>query len=955
MDPTEDLSARVLLKHILSTETPRTPITRSACKTQSSSATRSSNRLSRKDAGAQTPQDILRRSLRHKIRESITRQSLPSTKRRTASVVLKKLPSSTSMLFDDGDTPRHILKNILLTEPVKSPVVHEKAASEESQPSSAASSITRKRPSSELSGLDLPDLTIGNIESTAKALSRKRPRRSLNVTAFEKRLKDGEDVEENEESIGDHSSLSLSSSTSLSLKTPFVDVRTEKKGLQRRVSNRRKISEEEFGAAVNKRQMEGVSSFVQLERGLSETALSEGFTLGQSKLGELDITADILHCDTALYARPDAMTSSFSFVATQDKPTVMASQLQRQMEQEEQMEAEQSKLGKEKSTYAFPTEEGAEPQNEKCFSQSEEDVDAAEFQKEKEKSTADGHLEDAAMSEEEECIAESQTSVSNDTAEPEEEENRVEGAADSHTEEDAATRSQSEEEEPATDSQTEEEGAGDSHTEEGQCGVDYQPEEDVTARSQSEEEDITPDSQTEEEEGGAGDSQIEKEVAGDLQCEEDVAARSHSEEEEDVAAGSQSEEEEDVAAESQSEEEEDVAAGSQSEEEEDVAAGSQTDEEEGAPDCQTEEEGAVELQSEEDVAARSHSEEEGDVAEYQSDQEDPAANSQSEEEGDLADSQPEDEHDEKPWEEDGEQASEQPEQDLEHISQRARRSEGRLIMPVKEPSEDLADATEAGWSDGKPKAHSSLEMESCESFGIPELAESSTKGPKDACYTEAEPDADKENSFNLLERTHDTEKSRHRSDHSPEEAAQQEEEWEDEEEDEEESDEISSKTPAFVRQKRNFFQPDPQASPSVFKNIQASSTGEAFSAPKPKQVRQRRKGPAKKEARLPKSYLMSVFKHFAKTNVSADVYPVLQDIMDKYFDRLAVDLETYAVHAKRKTIEVEDAELLLKRQGHVNDKVPVEVLIEKYLRMDQRKLLIPIATSGNVVIPKTRR
>ncbi|XP_035853677.1 probable serine/threonine-protein kinase kinX isoform X3 [Sander lucioperca] len=908
MDPTEDLSARVLLKHILSTETPRTPITRSACKTQSSSATRSSNRLSRKDAGAQTPQDILRRSLRHKIRESITRQSLPSTKRRTASVVLKKLPSSTSMLFDDGDTPRHILKNILLTEPVKSPVVHEKAASEESQPSSAASSITRKRPSSELSGLDLPDLTIGNIESTAKALSRKRPRRSLNVTAFEKRLKDGEDVEENEESIGDHSSLSLSSSTSLSLKTPFVDVRTEKKGLQRRVSNRRKISEEEFGAAVNKRQMEGVSSFVQLERGLSETALSEGFTLGQSKLGELDITADILHCDTALYARPDAMTSSFSFVATQDKPTVMASQLQRQMEQEEQMEAEQSKLGKEKSTYAFPTEEGAEPQNEKCFSQSEEDVDAAEFQKEKEKSTADGHLEDAAMSEEEECIAESQTSVSNDTAEPEEEENRVEGAADSHTEEDAATRSQSEEEEPATDSQTEEEGAGDSHTEEGQCGVDYQPEEDVTARSQSEEEDITPDSQTEEEEGGAGDSQIEKEVAGDLQCEEDVAARS------------------------------------------------QTDEEEGAPDCQTEEEGAVELQSEEDVAARSHSEEEGDVAEYQSDQEDPAANSQSEEEGDLADSQPEDEHDEKPWEEDGEQASEQPEQDLEHISQRARRSEGRLIMPVKEPSEDLADATEAGWSDGKPKAHSSLEMESCESFGIPELAESSTKGPKDACYTEAEPDADKENSFNLLERTHDTEKSRHRSDHSPEEAAQQEEEWEDEEEDEEESDEISSKTPAFVRQKRNFFQPDPQASPSVFKNIQASSsTGEAFSAPKPKQVRQRRKGPAKKEARLPKSYLMSVFKHFAKTNVSADVYPVLQDIMDKYFDRLAVDLETYAVHAKRKTIEVEDAELLLKRQGHVNDKVPVEVLIEKYLRMDQRKLLIPIATSGNVVIPKTRR
>lgn len=44
----------------------------------------------------------------------------------------------------------------------------------------------------ELSGLDLPDITIGNAASTAKGLARKRPRRSLNVTAFEKRLKDGD-------------------------------------------------------------------------------------------------------------------------------------------------------------------------------------------------------------------------------------------------------------------------------------------------------------------------------------------------------------------------------------------------------------------------------------------------------------------------------------------------------------------------------------------------------------------------------------------------------------------------------------------------------------------------------------------------------------------------------------------------------------------------------------------
>ncbi|XP_044035223.1 uncharacterized protein cenpt [Siniperca chuatsi] len=874
MDPTEDLSARVLLKHILSTETPRTPITRSASNAPSISGTRRSSRLSKKDAGPQTPQDILRRSLKHKVHESITRKSLPTIKR-TASVVLRKIntPATGSVLFDDGDTPRHILMNILRTEPVRSPVVHEKVAPEEPQLSSDNSSITSKCPSIELSGLDLPDITIGNAASTAKGLSRKRPRRSLNVTAFEKRLKDGDDVEEGNESKGDLSSLSLSSSTSLSLKTPFVDVRTEKKGLQRRVSNRRKITEEEFGAAVNKRQMGGVSSFVLAERGLSETAYSEGFTLGLSKLSEPDITTDVVHCNTALYAQPDAM-SNFSIVATQDKPTVMASQLQRQMRELEQMEAEQSKLGKEKSVYVFPTEEGAvaESQNE-GFSQSEEDVDAAESQTADGKSTADGKPEDAAAmskSEEEECISESQTNVRDDTAESEEDENRVgaqleeEGAADCQTEEDAATRSQSEEEEVAADSQTEEEGPADSQTEGGggeEGGVDSQPEKDVAARSQSEEEEVAPDSQTEEEEEGAVDSQTEGEDAAD----------------------------------------------------------SQSEEEEG-------------------------------VAEYQSDQEDPAANSQSEEDGGLADSQPENEYDGEPEEEDDEQESEQ----LEHISRRTHRSEGGLIVPV----------TDTGRSDGKSKAHSavdlhsSLEMGSHESgpphIGIPDLAESPTRGQTDVSCTEA--DADKENSLHHLEVTHDIEVGEHLSDDLPEAAAaqdpaEQEEEWEESED----SEEVPSKTPAFVREKRKIFHTDPLASPSVLKNTQASTTREGLPAPKPKQVRKRRTGPAKKEGGLPKSYLMAVFKHFAKTKVSADVYPVLKETMDKFFERLAEDLETYAVHAKRKTIEVEDAELLLKRQGYVNDKVPVEVLIEKYLRMDQRKLLIPIATSGNVVIPKKRR
>ncbi|XP_034426142.1 centromere protein T [Hippoglossus hippoglossus] len=900
MDLTEDLSARVLLKNILSTETPRTPITRSASKELSPSRTRSSSRLSRRDAGAHTPQDILRRSLKHKMRESITRKSLPTTTRRTASAGPRKMqtPAPTSMLFDEGDTPRHMLRNILLTEPVRSPVVHEKAASEEPQLPSADSSISSKRPSIELSGLDLPDLTFGNAASIAKGLSRKRPHRSLNVTAFEKRLKGASDVgEESDVSISDHSSLSLTSSTSLGLKTPFVDMRTERRGLQRRVANRRKITEEEFGAGVNKWHMGDDHDQPQ---DLNMTTYSEGFHLGLSVLSEPDISTDIVNCNTALYTEPNSMMSSSSI--GQDKGE------SRDME---------------------PTEGGvaAEPQSEECVSedQSEKVVDTAE--EVEMKSTSESQ-----HSEEEENRVEAQT--------------EEEGATDSQTEGNAASRSHSEEEEVAPDSQTEGE----------EDVVDSQPEEDVAARSEEEEEEVAPDSQTEE----------EKDVV-DSQPEEDVAARSE-EEEEEVAPDSQTEEEKDVV-DSQPEEdvaarseEEEVAPDSQTEEEEDVvdsqpeedvAARSESEEEEVAPESQTEEEeGAVDSPSEEDVEAGSQSEAAADEEEYQSDQEDPAANSQSEEDKSVVEDEQEEEEEE---EEEGEQASEL----LEHISRRVQRSQGGLIMPVAGAGGDLPDATEEGWSEGK--AHAAIEpSESSHPHSeMPDVGESSTRGQNDDSESETESDAGKENPPLPLELTNDIVDGDHLSDAASEEEAaamdpaEPEEEWEDE--DGEENEDFRCETPAFVKEKRNFFHLDPQASPSVLKNIQTSSTSgtsEALPAAKPKQVQRRKRAPAKKNTTLPKSYLMNAFRHFAKAKVSADVYPVLDEVMDKFFERLADDLETYAGHAKRKTIEVEDVVLLLKRQGHVNDKVPVEVLIEKYLRMEQRKLLIPIATSGNVVIPK---
>lgn len=81
------------------------------------------------------------------------------------------------------------------------------------------------------------------------------------------------------------------------------------------------------------------------------------------------------------------------------------------------------------------------------------------------------------------------------------------------------------------------------------------------------------------------------------------------------------------------------------------------------------------------------------------------------------------------------------------------------------------------WSDGKSKAHSAVDVHSSLEMGthesgphhteIPDVAESSSQGQLDASRSEAEQDADKENSLRLSE------------EEAAPDSAEQEEEWED--------------------------------------------------------------------------------------------------------------------------------------------------------------------------------
>lgn len=361
----------------------------------------------------------------------------------------------------------------------------------------------------------------------------------------------------------------------------------------------------------------GMSSFGPVEQGLGESTHSEGFTLGLSKLSEPDITADIVNCNTALYAQADAMTSNFSIIATQDKPTVVASQLQkdmREMEPEEQMEVEQSKLETDQLC-VFPTED--------------------ESEKKEARRTVYSKPEDVlAKSDGDEDVVQSRTGVSEDAAQFEDVEERAEVALNSELEQGVEAGSQAEEEAEA-DSKTEEE------------------------EEEEDEEDVV-DSNTD---GGTADSQIEKgDDAGSQSEDENVAEDQTEEEEEDKRGVEESQ--------TGSQSEEGAEASTQSEEE-DVVLDSQTekDEEDGGTEYHTDE--VVAALPEEDVSG-------------QSERNDHVTKSENENDFEIFSSENE------------EEASAQLKHDSEHISRRAYRSEGGLIVPVTEAAEDFPNATFAG-------------------------------------------------------------------------------------------------------------------------------------------------------------------------------------------------------------------------------------------------------------------
>nr|XP_008115875.1 PREDICTED: centromere protein T [Anolis carolinensis] len=102
---------------------------------------------------------------------------------------------------------------------------------------------------------------------------------------------------------------------------------------------------------------------------------------------------------------------------------------------------------------------------------------------------------------------------------------------------------------------------------------------------------------------------------------------------------------------------------------------------------------------------------------------------------------------------------------------------------------------------------------------------------------------------------------------------------------------------------------------------------------------------------LPSSLIKNLFSHYAQVPVSKDAFKVVERSVSVYFKHLSNDLKAFANHAGRKTAEPADMELLMRRQGLITEKTPLNVLIEQHMPLEYRELLLPIATSGNKVVP----
>ncbi|XP_062869089.1 uncharacterized protein cenpt isoform X2 [Trichomycterus rosablanca] len=931
MDSVEDdVSARVLLKNVLHAETQRSPVTSSVSQDQPISRPRRSSRI-RKTPGLESPQLNLRHKLKQKLHESATQSPLPSKRARLKGKAVKTPAVTASLLYDEDMTPRGLLKNIIQTETEASLLLSGQPGLLENNQEDVEAS-TSNRLSEGGSGLELPDLVTEPLSHIIRGMSRRRPPPIFNVSAFERKLDSqsdegedntSEDVNRENTYMAKEHDLSDGSKSvlSLTLKTPFVSICSERAGLQRKAARRKQPSVDAFDEAVQNHLERHGNQILQDGKSLGDSEWHK-FTLGLSNISVPELTTDIVMSNTELYAHPPGSVSELkedmsriAMMGAHENDRVYDVERKRDSKivGDKYHDEQNVSLGNISKTQPEPSHQQEDP---KPAFESDEEIERIPSSQE-EGSLSPEEIPLAPTQPMINCVPQRLEKEAQKSVLQEPEIDGMESREDeSHPEEELVSQISRRVTRRAYNSE------GEANmlrlTARGRAtkslGERLDPVENEITREEPDMEDLEL----------KGDVSPPKEYTSSRRISRRACSEGGTRKLEVIAKGRGTKSLGTVLHLTEKEI-------SSDQEETEYKEGESVPNEE------------LSSQISRRISQRSYNSDAGEKRRRGTNSLGAELDSTEKEisRAGLEMEEPEFREDESLANQD---LTSQPSR---QITRRAYNSEGRAVKPGVihlrgtkslgaglDPTEkDLqsyaggSDAEECATLDEEPHLSPAL-------LSTFNSIKSCSPGSHQSSLASVENYDINDDAIATPVHLNPT-----MSPQCPEA----------EDEEGEFSDELNMKTPAFIRQRKQVATPGALATPTVLKDL---NTGHV-----PQVVRPRRKQKLQSVSDnvLPKSYIMNVFKHFAKTKVASDVYPIINEILQKYFDRLADDLEAYSAHARRKTIEVEDVELLMRRQGFVTDSTPVNVLIEKFLPLEYRKLLIPVATSGNKVIPDTRR
>ena len=102
---------------------------------------------------------------------------------------------------------------------------------------------------------------------------------------------------------------------------------------------------------------------------------------------------------------------------------------------------------------------------------------------------------------------------------------------------------------------------------------------------------------------------------------------------------------------------------------------------------------------------------------------------------------------------------------------------------------------------------------------------------------------------------------------------------------------------------------------------------------------------------MPSSLTRGVFASFSRLRVTRDAAIAAEAGVSRFMAQLGADLATLARHAQRRSVEIGDFELLMRRQRIVTPARSLLDVVHEHLPLELAEAVLPVARIGNRIEP----